>query len=170
MLQSLKQPTHYDSHPELPLDPDVVKPGEYKWPPHFTPTLQAIVFIGGCIGTLARYGIISATPSQTNNWPLATFIVNIVGSFLLGLLLRSLFRLGDDKGKLRLLRLGIGTGFIGAFTTYSSLSVEAALLVKNNHLVIALVYSVSSVIGGIISCAIGSQIASWHSTTSRKTT
>lgn len=155
-------PVPYDSHPGLPLDPDVVKPGQYKWPPHFTPALQGLVFAGGCLGTLARYGIISAVPSSNGSWPLDTFITNMLGSFILGLLLQALFHLGKDEANLRVLRLCIGTGFIGAFTTYSSLAIEADLLIKNNHTLIAVFYALSSVLGGVIACAMGIEIASWR--------
>jgi len=158
-----KRPVLYDSHPKLPLDPDVVRPGVYKWPPHLTPTLQLIVFLGGCMGTFARYGIISAVLPQANAWPLATFMVNLLGSFVLGLLLQTLFHLGEDGGILRIVRLTIGTGFIGAFTTYSSLAMEADLLMKNGRISLAILYGLSSVIGGVIACASGIRIATWHS-------
>ncbi len=153
---------NYDSHPELPLDPDVVQPGEYKWPLHLTPALQLAVFLGGCGGTLARYGVSERIPETIAIWPVATFLINITGAFMLGFLLEALARRGKDKGKLRIIRLGVGTGFIGAFTTYSALAVETDLLVRADYLGVAIAYAFASVVVGIIFAVIGIQLASAH--------
>jgi CrcB protein len=58
----------------------------------------------------------------------ATFAVNLIGAFLLGALLEGLTHRGPDTGRRRLLRLGLGTGLLGGFTTYSTLAVETATL------------------------------------------
>lgn len=158
-----------DSHPSLPLDPDAVRPGAYKWPPHLTFSLQAIVFIGGFLGTLARYGVSILLPVSTNGFPTATFVVNIIGAFLLGLLLQALFHHGPDEGKTRLVRLGIGTGFIGAFTTYSSFVVEANLLVVHNQPVMGLLYAIITVISGLLLSMFGIYIATSHNKSKRST-
>lgn len=152
-----------DTHPELPLDPDVVQPGEYKWPLHFTPGLQLIVFIGGCLGTFARYEIANWLPDPATAIPYGTLLVNLLGAFLLGVLLETLARRGKNKGRSQLLRLGVGTGFLGAFTTYSTLTVEVGLLVRNGHAELAWTYAVLSVIGGLVCCAAGIHLAeSYH--------
>lgn len=152
-----------DTHPELPLDPDVIQPGVYKWPPHFTPVLLGTVFIGGCAGALARYGVMAAWPTASNSFPTVTFFVNLLGAFLLGMLLEGLSRRGRDDGLLRIARLLLGTGFIGAFTTYSTFAVETSQLVRHGSLGIALLYVASSIIGGLLLCAIGIKIAaSYH--------
>ena len=151
-----------DTHPELPLDPDVIKPGVYKWPPHFTPSLLLIVFIGGCLGALARYWVTLQLPTSSNGWPTATFIVNLLGAFLLGFLLEGLIRLGSDEGARRIARLGIGTGFIGAFTTYSTFAVETDLLVHTHHASMALLYVISSLAGGTLLSSGGIFIAAMH--------
>ncbi len=151
-----------DTHPELPLDPDAFQPGLYKWPPHFNPPLQAVVFIGGSFGTLARYGISVLIPTDTNGWPTATLIVNFVGAFFLGFLLEALSRRGPDKGRLRVMRLGIGTGFIGGFTTYSTFSVEAAAFFRDGHFVTTFAYIATTLIGGMICSALGIVLAIRH--------
>jgi len=140
----------HDTHPELPLDPDVVQPGAYKWPPHFTPSSLLIVFIGGCIGALARYWVTLQLPTSSSGWPAATFIVNLLGAFLLGFLLEGLIRLGSDEGAWRIARLGIGTGFMGAFTTYSTFAVETDLLLRNHHSALAVPYVIVSLLGGVL--------------------
>jgi CrcB protein len=152
----------YDSRPELPIDPDVVQPGQYKWPPHFSPLLLLTVFIGGCLGAYARYWVGVELPMTPNGFPYATLIVNLLGAFLLGLLLEGLFRLGKDKGGKRLLRLGVGTGFMGAFTTYSSFAIEAIMLFRNGSTATAFTYISVSVIGGLLLSTVGIQVAAIH--------
>jgi CrcB protein len=154
--------TQYDTHPELPINPDVVKEGEYKWPPHFRPILILYVFIGGCFGALARYGAIENLPTLANGWPLAMTFVNLLGAFALGLLLESLSRLGEDKGALRAARLVLGTGFIGAFTTYSTFVVDTHSLIVTGNTTTAVWYIVSTLIGGLTVCGLGIQLAATY--------
>jgi CrcB protein len=153
-----------DTHPELPIDPDVVRPGEYRWPPHFTPVLLGTVFVGGFAGALARYGVITIWPTASNSFPIATLFVNLLGAFLLGLLLEGLSRRGRDDGLLRIIRLLIGTGFMGAFTTYSTFAVETNQLIRHGSVVVALLYIASSIIGGLLLCAVGIKIAAVYHT------
>jgi CrcB protein len=157
-----EEPLARDTHAELPIDPDVVRPGTYKWPPHFTPRLLLMVFVGGCLGTAARYWVALMLPSNGTSWPVATLVVNLLGAFLLGLLLEGLVRLGRDTGVRRVARLGIGTGFMGGFTTYSTLAVNTSLLLRSDHASLGLTYAITSVTGGVICSAVGIQLAAVH--------
>ena len=151
-----------DTHPELPLDPDVEQLGIYKWPPHFTPSLLLIVFIGGCVGAFSRYWVIQQFAPDNFSFPAATFLVNLLGAFLLGLLLEGLARLGADDGLRRVARLGVGTGFIGAFTTYSTFAIESEQFLKSEHFMMALLYITSSLIGGVAFAGLGIKVAAEH--------
>ena len=163
MPQKLRRTkTFTDTHPELPIDPDVVQPGVYKWPPHFQPLLVLYVFVGGCIGAYARYLVIQAFPTPTNGWPIATLSVNLLGAFALGFLLERLARFGKDQGSLRAMRLLIGTGFLGAFTTYSSFAVETSSFISSHHASEALWYVATTLIGGVVLAALGVQVAVKH--------
>jgi len=147
-----------DSHPELPLDPDVEQPGVYKWPPHFTPYLQLAVFVGGSFGAFARFGVTQVV-GHPSDWPIATLTTNILGAFLLGMLLESLARKGKDMGIRRFVRLGFGTGFLGAFTTYSALALETDMLVRDGNAGLAITYLSVSLAGGIAASMIGIMLA-----------
>lgn len=149
-------------HPELPLDPDVLL-STGKLQIHQTAVFQTTVFAGGCLGALARYGVIRAFPAHSLSWPASTFLVNMTGAFILGILLEALSRRGSDTGLRRLLRLWLGTGFMGAYTTYSTLAVDTDLLLKNGEVTIAVFYTAASLIGGVTLGALGIWVGSLNS-------
>jgi CrcB protein len=97
-------------------------------PAHLHWRYVGLVALGGTFGTAAREALVLAIP-PLGAFPLAVFLINIAGTFLLGLLLEALARHGADSGNRRTLRLLLGTGFLGGFTTYSALAVDSALLV-----------------------------------------
>ena len=113
----------------------------------------ALVVLGGAAGTLSRFGVNEALPGDTL-FPIATFIVNVVGSFALGLLLAALLTRRNE------LRLLLGTGFLGGFTTYSALAVETDTLLRGDHVVMGLAYAVGSVLAGIAAALVGIAVAS----------
>lgn len=85
-----------------------------------------LIGAGGFFGAVARYGVSKASLLILGGrYPLGTFFVNVSGSFLLGCVIGSLFFRSTSGENLRLL---IGTGFLGAFTTFSTFSVETILL------------------------------------------
>lgn len=115
----------------------------------------AIVAIGGLFGAAARQAVEQAIHHSPNSFPVATLLVNLAGSVVLGALLEGLARSGGDTGRLRDVRLVAGTGFIGAFTTYSTLAIESDLLVRAGHVATAAEYVAVSVIGGLVGAGIG---------------
>jgi CrcB protein len=152
-----------DQHPELPLDPDPVDDGrDLPRPVHLRRDLLALVAVGGFFGALARYGVSRAEPTTTGHWPTGTFIVNLVGALILGVLLEALARSGADAGWRQRARLLIGTGFCGALTTYSTLAVEADLLVRDHRSGLAVLYLVVSLVGGLVLTSAGIAAATGH--------
>src|SRR5699024_12692465 len=75
-----------------------------------------LVALGGTVGTLARY-LLDALIGDTAGLPLGIFIINITGAFLLGVLIESLALCGQDRGRRRDLRLLLGPGLLGGYTT-----------------------------------------------------
>lgn len=110
---------------------------------------STVVFAGGVLGTAVRAALESALPAQPGGWPWTTFAINVSGSFLLGLLLETLSRRGPDAGPRRYLRLGLGTGVMGGYTTYSTFAVEAAELGRAGSLGLVLLYGAGSVLLGL---------------------
>lgn len=131
-------------------------------PVHLSAPMLAIVAGGALLGTAARYGLTLGWPVCTAAWPWATFTVNLIGAFALGFVLEALARRGEDVGRRRLVRLGIGTGFLGAFTTYSSLAVETDLLVHAARPALAVAYPLASVSAGLLVALAGIALAAGH--------
>lgn len=128
-------------------------------PLHLQPVAVALVLLGGLLGAPARYAVSLAAPTRPGQWPTATFVVNVVGAFLLGLLLATLERRGSDTGSRRRLRFLIGTGFLGAFTTYSTLALDADLLVRDHHTGLAIGYALASLAIGLCATVAGLAVA-----------
>lgn len=126
-------------------------------PPHRYPALTGLVALGGAVGSVTRYGVALALPdaARTGGWPLATLTVNVVGAFFLGWLLEALGRRGPETPRLRRLRLGIGTGVLGGFTTYSSLALETERLLAGGATGAALGYVAVTLVVGTAACVTG---------------
>ncbi|EDP7543259.1 fluoride efflux transporter CrcB [Listeria monocytogenes] len=112
------------------------------------------VGIFGALGGMCRYAM--------NLWlgggdfPSATLAVNLIGCFLLAFLMQFL----AEKSRISLVILnGIGTGFIGAFTTFSAFSVDTIQLIRNGAWVLALSYVLASFIGGLIMVKLGRMLS-----------
>ena len=130
-------------------------------PHHLDPRLVALVAIGGAVGTSARYAV-STSVAASGEWPTATFTVNIAGAFLLGALLEALLRRGAESSRGRLVRLGLGTGVLGGFTTFSALALEIERLLAGGSTGTALAYTGSSLVLGFLACLLGVVVAARH--------
>ena len=109
--------------------------------------LYLIVFLGAGIGGALRHGVnVGATKLFGYGFPYGTFIVNVLGSFAMGLLAGFfVYRAGVPQH----LRLFLTTGILGGFTTFSTFSLDAALLVERHSLGMAAGYMVGSVAAGV---------------------
>lgn len=108
-----------------------------------------MVALGGAIGTGAREAISLAVP-PIGGVPVAILGINVVGAFLLGLLLESLLRRGPDDGRRRDLRLFLGTGVLGGFTTYSALAADSSVLLIDGNALVGVLYAAGSVVLGAL--------------------
>ncbi|MDX6232024.1 MAG: fluoride exporter [Nocardioidaceae bacterium] len=113
----------------------------------------ALVAVGGAAGTLTRHGIAEALDAD-RLFPLATFLVNVTGSFALGALLAALL-VRDHSAPANRLRLLLGTGFLGGYTTYSALAVETDTLLRGDHVALGLTYAAGSVVAGVLAAYAG---------------
>jgi CrcB protein len=115
-----------------------------------------LVGLGGGVGAMARYGVSLAMPQAPSSWPLATFLINVSGSLLIGVLAGWLSAKGEAGEPWRLL---IGVGVLGGYTTFSAYSLETLRLIERNDIAGATTYAVGSVLAGLAAVAIGVAIA-----------
>lgn len=117
---------------------------------------MAAIAGGGALGTLARYGISRAVVTGATGLPWATLIVNVVGSFVLGLVVTLIVgRWPHD----RWFRPLVAVGFCGGFTTFSTVAVEVDQRVRHGHAATAMVYLVVSVGAGLVAALAGATLA-----------
>lgn len=128
------------------------------------PDEVAVVALGGVLGALARYAVSVAVPhDDPAAWPWATFVVNLLGCLLLGILLdvidarRSAWVVAHPS-RARLARPFLASGVLGGFTTFSTFSLEAVRLVGEGRPATAAAYAVSSVVLGVIAVLVGRRI------------
>ncbi|MBI1200823.1 MAG: fluoride efflux transporter CrcB [Phenylobacterium sp.] len=103
-----------------------------------------LVGAGGAAGAVARYLLgVQATRLMGHGWPFGTFAANILGGFAMGVLIGALaLRGGPDQERWRLI---LGVGALGGFTTFSSYSLEIALMLERREFQSAAIYSLGSV-------------------------
>ena len=108
-------------------------------------TTLSAVFVGGAAGTLARY-LLEAHHAVAAGFPWVTLLVNLSGSFAIGLLIPLTEHLAHRSPAARPLLV---IGFLGGWTTYSTLAVDATLLAKHGDVGTCLVYLAATVAGGL---------------------
>lgn len=108
-----------------------------------------LIAIAGAAGALSRYGIGHAVGGRSFPW--ATLGINLTGSFALGLVLH-VAQLRDWPQDVT---LPLAVGFLGAFTTFSTFSVEAFDLLRTDRAGEAAVYVALSLVGGVAAAAVG---------------
>ena len=115
--------------------------------------LYLIVFLGAGIGGAFRHGVnVGSARLFGLGFPMGTLIVNIVGSFLMGLCAGYFaFRPGLDQH----FRLFLTTGILGGFTTFSAFSLDTALLIERHAYSLAAGYAVGSVIASVSALFVG---------------
>ncbi|MGB0256484.1 MAG: fluoride efflux transporter CrcB [Flavobacteriaceae bacterium] len=118
------------------------------------------VFLGGGLGASLRFVFTKIFPSSGSFFPWATFTANMLGCFFIGLVSGWLLKHGLLKSETSLFLL---TGFCGGLTTFSTLSNESLLLLRQNQLMGLLVYNLSSFGFGIFLVASGYFLAKFYS-------
>ena len=108
--------------------------------------LLGAIAVGGALGAPARYGVAELIHVAPNTFPWATFWINVSGSFALGAVLAILIERYPPS---HYARAFVATGFLGAYTTYSTFAVETDLLIKDGYAAIALTYVIASVVVGL---------------------
>ena len=112
-----------------------------------------LVMIGGAIGAGCRYQVSRiALHLMGPGFPWGTWTINLLGGFLMGLLAGTLARAADGGESLRLL---LGVGVLGGFTTFSAFSLETFDMLQRGDHMIATSYALSSVVGSVLALSGG---------------
>jgi len=102
-----------------------------------------LIAMGGALGALARYGVSGLLNNAEHKLPFGTLMCNALGSFLMGVC----FVLILEKARLNPeLRPLLMVGFMGAFTTFSTFSMETVAMLQEGHVMSALIYILLSVL------------------------
>ncbi|HOY23845.1 MAG TPA: fluoride efflux transporter CrcB [Cellvibrio sp.] len=115
-----------------------------------------MIAIGGALGSMARFAAVGyLTPMLNFRFPIGTFIVNILGSFLIGVAYVVIVEKQLIPAEWRLFFI---TGILGGFTTFSSFSLEILQTWQEGHVFSAIFYAASSVVLGLLFAFIGMQL------------
>jgi fluoride exporter len=107
-----------------------------------------VIGLGGAVGSVGRYGLSLALPHSPGGFPWATFLTNVAGCSMIGVLM--VLTVDRAGGARALLRPFLGVGVLGGFTTFSTYAVETQALLQDGRTVVGLVY-----VGGTLVAALG---------------
>jgi CrcB protein len=120
-------------HVSVDPDVDVHVPAQRRELARTHGGVLAVIALGGGLGALARYGISLWLPTTPGHFPWGTFLINVLGCFLIGVLM-------VRWGQRPLLRPFLGVGILGGFTTFSTCAVETRALLTPGEVPLAMAY------------------------------
>jgi CrcB protein len=120
-----------------------------------TVTSLASVFVGGALGTEARYLLVTGYATGPGHFPWPTLLINLSGSLLVGFFIPVADRVGPRAPHVRPFLV---VGVLGGWTTYSTLAVESVQLAQRGHAPAMLGYLVATVAGGLMAVVVGNAI------------
>lgn len=116
------------------------------------PAVLAAIALGGIVGAEARYGLGVLLPHHTGQWPLATWLINTSGCFLIGVLMVVITELTSPH---RLVRPFIGVGILGGYTTFSTAMVDVQQLQLAGRPGVALGYLLATLFAAVVAAFAG---------------
>lgn len=119
------------------------------------PDVLLAVAAGGLLGAPARYAVGQLLPTDKDGFPWSTFLINVSGALLLGALVVLLLERFPPN---RYARAFFGTGFLGAYTTFSTYMVETVVLAKDGYVARATAYLLGSLVVGLFAAWLGTVI------------
>ena len=111
-----------------------------------------LVFLGGGVGSVLRYVVTRFFNNPTTGVPYGTFLVNIIGSFLIGIILGLALK---NEALNQSQTLLLATGFCGGFTTFSAFAYENHLFLKSGNLTLLFSYIIASIVVGLLAVFLG---------------
>lgn len=112
----------------------------------------AVIGLGGAVGSGARWGVAQAVPTAPAGFPWATFEVNVVGGFALGVLMVLVAEVWPPS---RYVRPFLGVGLLGGFTTFSTYVLDTRELLVDGHGTVAAAYLFGTLAAGLVAVWLG---------------
>lgn len=137
-----------------PIDPDVDlhEPRQRR---ELSASLLVVIAAGGVVGALARYGLSELLPHRTGEWPWSTWLTNVSGCLLIGVLMVFVTDVWPNQ---RYLRPFVGVGVLGGYTTFSTAMVDVQQQVRAGHAGVALLYLGGTVVAAVAAVTAGSAV------------
>src|SRR3954470_8665097 len=144
-------PAAKDPFPGFPVDPDVTSEADVP-PPRIHATALSVIGAGGALGALARWAVAETLPHDSGRFPWDTFLTNVTGCFLIGVLMVLVVERWPDR---HLVRPFFGTGILGGFTTFATYAVEGRVLLPAGHPVTAGAYLAATLVACLVAVVAG---------------
>ncbi len=112
---------------------------------------------GGFVGTGLRLGLDALLPHSDDGFPLSILLINVGGAFALGMLVARVWPVAPEW-----LRLGLGTGLLGSFTTFSAVAASVVMLASSGEPLVAVSYLALTLVCGIGAALLGLWLGGRH--------
>jgi CrcB protein len=119
------------------------------------PGVLAAIALGGVVGAEARYGLSVLLPHHPGQWPMATWLTNVSGCFLIGVLMIVITELTSPH---RLVRPFLGVGVLGGYTTFSTAMVDVQQMAQAGHEGLALAYLSVTLVAAVVAAFLGMRL------------
>ncbi|MGV9664062.1 fluoride efflux transporter FluC [Nocardia niigatensis] len=132
-----------------PIDPDIDlhQPGQQQELLRSHGAILTVISLGGAAGALARYGLASLWPTPAAGFPWATFVTNVIGCFLIGVLMVIVTEIVTAHP---LVRPFLGVGILGGFTTFSTYANETRGLLEPSSVATAFTYMAATLVCALL--------------------
>jgi CrcB protein len=138
--------------PVEPVDPDVdLHVPAQRRQRTLDPAVLGAIAVGGVLGAEARYGLSVLLPHRPGEWPMATWVTNVSGCFLIGVLMVVITEVLSPH---RLVRPLLGVGFLGGYTTFSTAMVDVQQLALAGHDGAALGYMFATLAAALVATSV----------------
>ncbi|BCK55786.1 fluoride efflux transporter CrcB [Nocardia wallacei] len=140
-----------------PIDPDfdLAVPEQRRELSRAHGVVLPVIATGGAVGALARYGLAQCWPTPANGFPWATFVTNVTGCLLIGVLMTVIT---DIRPAHPLVRPFLGVGVLGGFTTFSTYANEARALLRPDTIAVSFAYLVGTLVCALLATVLGVRV------------